>query len=91
MSVGSAVAACRGGIDDLIIDKQTALVFDADDSLSIRTVLQRLLDRHELARQLAKGAQEHLRLHHSVSRMVEGYLQVYQEASEPSESAAELS
>ncbi|MCH7919806.1 MAG: glycosyltransferase family 4 protein [Planctomycetes bacterium] len=91
MSVGAAVAACRGGIDDLIIDKQTALVFDSDDSLSIRAVLQRLLDRHELARQLAQGAQKHLRRHHSVSHMIEGYLQVYREAGEPSESAAELS
>ena len=89
MSVGAAVAACRGGVDDLIIDKQTALVFDPNDSLSIRAVLQRLLDRRELARQLARGAQAHLRRHHSVSHMVEGYLRVYQEATEPTESAAE--
>jgi len=31
MSIGAAVAACKGGVDDLIIGDKTALVFDPDD------------------------------------------------------------
>jgi glycosyltransferase involved in cell wall biosynthesis len=80
MSVGSAVAACGGGVDDLIIPDQTAVLFDADDELSIRAALQRLLDRPEFARQLARGAQEYLRENHSVSKMVGDIVKAYREA-----------
>lgn len=77
MSVGSAVAACRGGVDDLIIPDRTAVVFDAHDELSIRAALQRLLDRPEFARQLARGAQECLRDGYSVSNMVGRTVEAY--------------
>lgn len=80
MSVGSAVAACKGGVDDLIIEDQTAVVFDADDEFSIRTTLQRLFDRQEFARRLARDAQEYLRDNHTVSKMISATLQVYREA-----------
>lgn len=80
MSVGSAVAACKGGVDDLIIEDQTAVVFDPNDEFSIRTTLQRLFDRREFARQLARDAQEYLRDHHKVSNMISATLQLYREA-----------
>jgi glycosyltransferase involved in cell wall biosynthesis len=35
MSVGMAVAACRGGVDDLLVNEQTALLFEPDDELSV--------------------------------------------------------
>ena len=79
MSVGTAVAGCKGGVDDLIIEDETAVVFDPNDELSIYGSLQRLFDRQEWARQLAKGAQEYLRENHSVSRMISSVLQVYRE------------
>jgi glycosyltransferase involved in cell wall biosynthesis len=82
MSVGSAVAACKGGVDDLIIDGRTCAVFDPDDELSIYGSLQRLFDKPEYARQLAGGAQEYLRENHSVSKMVAEVLQTYQDAEE---------
>ena len=80
MSVGSAVAACTGGVDDLIIEDQTAVVFDPDDEFSIRTTLQRLFDRREFARQLARDAQQYLRDNHKVSNMISATLRVYREA-----------
>ena len=79
MSGGSAIAACKGGVDDLIIENKTAVVFDPDDELSIYKSLQQLFDRRELSRQLAKGAQEYLRQNHTVSKMIADILQIYRE------------
>lgn len=80
MSIGAAVAACKGGVDDLIIDNETAVLFDPDDELSIMHVLQRLLDRRELARKIARAAQNHLRENHSVSKMISATLEAYRRA-----------
>lgn len=82
MGVGAAVAGCKGGVDDLLIEDQTGVVFDPDDELSIYSSLQRLLDRQELARQLATSAQEHLRKNHSVSEMVSSTVQTYRNAEQ---------
>ncbi len=82
MSVGSAVAGCKGGVDDLIIEDKTAVVFDPADQLSIMGALQRLFDRRELARQLAKEAQDYLRESHTVSKMISSILQIYREAEQ---------
>lgn len=82
MSVGTAVAGCEGGVDDLIIADRTAVVFDPEDELSIRSKLQRLFDRPELARGVATRAQQYLRENHSVSSMVSSILQAYHEAQD---------
>jgi len=77
MSVGTAVAGCRGGVDDLLIEDQTAVIFDPKDELSIMRILQKLLDRREFARKIAKNAQEYVKEHHSVSSMISAYLKIY--------------
>ena len=82
MSVGVAVAGCKGGVDDLLVNKQTAEVFDSNDPVSIRVALQTLLGCHEYARTLALGAQDFLRMHYSVSRMVEKVMHTYDQATE---------
>ena len=82
MSVGSAVATCKGGVDDLIIEDRTAVVFDPNDEISIRNCLQRLFDRKEFARQLAKEAQQYVRDNHSVSNMISATLQTYHKAEQ---------
>jgi len=82
MSVGSAVATCKGGVDDLIIKDRTAVVFDPNDEISIRGTLQRLFDRKEFARQLAKEAQHYVRDNHSVSNMISATLRTYREAEQ---------
>jgi glycosyltransferase involved in cell wall biosynthesis len=79
MSVGAAVAGCTGGVDDLIIEGQTAVVFDPNDEMSIMRTLQRLLDRREIARQIARTAQQYIRENHSVSKMISEILHVYDE------------
>jgi glycosyltransferase involved in cell wall biosynthesis len=80
MSVGAAVAACKGGVDDLIIENQTAIVFDPNDELIIKSTLQTLFDRREFARKIAQGAQNHLRENHTVSKMISATLQTYYDA-----------
>jgi len=82
MSIGSAVAACKGGVDDLIIENETAVVFDPDDELSIYDSLRKLFDRPERAKKLAKAAQQHLRDNYTVSKMVSSTLQTYRKAQE---------
>ncbi|OHB77863.1 MAG: hypothetical protein A2Z25_11165 [Planctomycetes bacterium RBG_16_55_9] len=81
MSVGAAVAGCRGGVDDLIIEEQTALVFDPNDENSILRTLREFLDRRERARQMAGAALDYLRKNHSVSGMISATLQVYRGAN----------
>ncbi|MDD5459797.1 MAG: glycosyltransferase family 4 protein [Phycisphaerae bacterium] len=80
MSVGTAVAACKGGVDDIFIDDRTAIIFDPDDELSIRTALKKLLDQKDFARQLAQKAQQYIKQNHSVSAMVTKMLNVYETA-----------
>jgi len=80
MSVGMAVAACRGGVDDILIEDQTAVLFEPDDELGIYSSLQKLLDKREFAKQIARAAQSHLREHHSVSTMVASLIQTYRTA-----------
>jgi len=82
MSVGSAVAACKGGVDDLVIEDQTAVVFNHQDELTIRSSLQRLFDRKEFARQLAKKAQQYVRDNHPVSNMISAILRTYRQAQQ---------
>ena len=80
MSMASAVAACTGGVDDLITDGKTCLVFDPADELSIYNCLQKLLDRRDFARKLAKTARQYVRENHSVSKMVADILDTYRNA-----------
>jgi glycosyltransferase involved in cell wall biosynthesis len=82
MSLGTAVAACMGGIDDLIVPDQTAVVFEPQSEQSIRQVLARLLDERDFARRIARTAQEHLRASYSVSQMIEATLRTYAEAQQ---------
>jgi glycosyltransferase involved in cell wall biosynthesis len=81
MSSGTAVAACAGGVDDLIIDGQTAVVFDGNDEINIMNSLKGLLDRPEYASRLACQAKEYIRQHHKVSDMIEAIIQTYRRAS----------
>ncbi len=81
MSIGCAVAACNNGIDDLVIDNKTALVFDPKDPLSIHDTIKKLLDSREVARKIASQAQDYLRENHSVSQMITSILQIYRDAS----------
>lgn len=80
MSVGTAVAACKGGVDDLIVHEETALVFNPDDEQSVKQTLIRFLDDYDFARRLARQAQSYLRKHYSATGMVSATLELYAQA-----------
>jgi glycosyltransferase involved in cell wall biosynthesis len=80
MSIGAVVAGCKGGVDDLLIEDKTAVIFDPNDEMSIMRSLQQLLDRRELARHIAENAQQYLRENFSVSKMISATLEVYYES-----------
>jgi glycosyltransferase involved in cell wall biosynthesis len=82
MSVGNAVAACKGGAADIVLGEKTAAVFNEADETSIHDVLRNLIGNREIARKLAKSSQEYLRKKHTVSGMVSATLKVYQQAQE---------
>ncbi len=80
MSVGAAVAGCRGAVDDLIMEDKTAVVFDPKDDLSIVRSLKKLLDRREFARQIATNARQHLVENHAVGDMIGATIGAYRNA-----------
>jgi glycosyltransferase involved in cell wall biosynthesis len=84
MSLGTAVVTCKGGVDDFIIDGQTAAIFDPNDEFSLKKTIQQLLDKPEAARSLAAGAQQYLKENHTVTAMVSSILQIYSEAPDSS-------
>ena len=81
MSAGSAVAASKGGVDDLIIEDKTTLIFNPDDQLSVYNCLKRIFDMPDAARRLAESAQQHLRQNHPVSGMISATLGLYRQAA----------
>jgi glycosyltransferase involved in cell wall biosynthesis len=80
MSLGTAVVACKGGVDDFIIDGRTAAIFDPTDELGLKKTIQHLLDNPRFARRLAAGAQQYLKENHTVTAMVSSILRIYSEA-----------
>lgn len=77
MATGLAVAGCKGGTDDIIIENETAVIFDPKDELSIYSSIQKLFNDRDFARKLAQNNQNMIRKHHSVSSMVNSIIDVY--------------
>jgi glycosyltransferase involved in cell wall biosynthesis len=80
MSVGSAIAASKGGVDDLIIEDKTAFTFNPDGQINVYNCLKRIFDRPDEARRLAESAQQYLRQNHHVSGMVSATISLYRQA-----------
>jgi glycosyltransferase involved in cell wall biosynthesis len=80
MSIGAAIAGCEGGVDDLIVEDHTAVVFDPKDELSILRCLQKLLGKREFARQIALNAQEYVRANHAADNMISATIRAYRNA-----------
>ena len=80
MSVGMAVALSKDGLEETLIPGKAAEYFDPADEYSIYACLQKLLTQKDFAQSLARGAQEYMRQHHSVSRMTEEMIRIYQHA-----------
>ena len=77
MSVGMAVALSKDGLEETLIPGKAAEYFDPADEYSIYSCLQKLLTQKDYAQSLARGAQDYMRRHHSVSRMTEEMIRIY--------------
>ncbi len=77
IGAGMAIAASQDTIEDILVEDQTAVLFDRTDELAIYTTLQKLLDKKEFAKQIAQRAQRQLARGHSVSIMVETFIDIY--------------
>lgn len=77
MGTGLAIAGAPDPAGGLLQDGKTALWLEPNNELSIYTALKKLLSRPELARQLAAAAQDYVRRHHPVSRMIEQLIELY--------------
>jgi len=80
MGLGVAVVACKGGVDDLSVHEDTALLYERNSEASLRQALVRLLEDHDGARRLAASAQGYVRQRYSVGAMVSAMLDTYIEA-----------
>jgi glycosyltransferase involved in cell wall biosynthesis len=80
LSVGTAVAGYKGGVDDLIVENQTAAILDNNDQQNIYACLRRLLDNPQLAENIAVKAQDFIRKNHTVSKMVTETIDCYRRA-----------
>jgi hypothetical protein len=77
MGVGLAIAGAEDATSGLLIDGQTAALWDGKDEMSIYSCLKRLLSQRESARRLALNAQAFLQQQCGVSCMIENVLNAY--------------
>lgn len=82
MSVGLAVVGSPEKVSGLMVDGQTAALWDPQDELNIYGCLKNMLGQREKSRQLAQNAQAHLRQNNSVSHMVDKLMVTYTEAQQ---------
>ena len=80
MSIGNAVVAADGRVNDLVVDRTTALSVPFRDDGALTEALDLLLKDRAYARQLAASAQGYVRKHFLVSRMIARLAQTYRKA-----------
>lgn len=73
------VLAPTGGIEDALIDGETAVIYPPGDLPRLRERLLRIVDRPDEARQLAQAARAHVVQHHSLSKSIAAIVACYRE------------
>jgi len=79
MAAGLCIVAVEGAPYDELIPDRTAIIALPNDEASLSNRIIRLLEDRPLARELSAAAQEHVRTHNSIARMVAEYLRIYGE------------
>ncbi len=77
MGLGSLVVSCKGGVDDIVIENETAFTFEEDDELSLYSTIRDILNDKIKARKIAADAQHFVRANFSVSKMAEKLIELY--------------
>ncbi|MFH1419282.1 MAG: glycosyltransferase family 4 protein [Planctomycetota bacterium] len=77
LATGLATIVPQDTVCDGLIDQQTALLFSPGDPASLAQRIRRLLEDRAFARTIAASGQAYARTHHSISRMVAEYVELY--------------
>jgi glycosyltransferase involved in cell wall biosynthesis len=77
MAAGVPVLAAGGGAADFLRDGQTALLYARADAAELTMKLLGMLEDRAAARDLAEGALDYLRRHHSPAAMVAALADIY--------------
>ena len=80
MSVGNAAIVADGVENDLVVPDKTTLSVPFEDEKALTESLDQLLSDPQGARQLAQGAQAHLRKHFTASNMLTRLAKAYYKA-----------
>lgn len=80
MSADVAIASAENPIHDMLINDQTAYIFDPEDKIDTYNCIKEMLDTKEKTRQLAENARQYIANNHSVSQMIEKTIDVYSES-----------
>jgi len=75
------VSTSVGGIPELAIHEQTALVVPAQDANALRTALQRLLADEPLSKKLGSAARAHAAANFSYQRMLDRMEEIYRQVA----------
>jgi len=79
LAAGMAVVGVGGGASDVLIDRQTALLYEQGRLEQLVERLQHLLQDRRFARELATRALEHIRQNHQTSVMIASLGRLYRD------------
>lgn len=77
MALGLAVVAVQTSLCDHLIPEQTAVIAESPGARPLADAIERLLTNRDTARRIAAAGMEHVRNHHTVSRMARSTAEVY--------------
>jgi glycosyltransferase involved in cell wall biosynthesis len=72
------VATDVGGNSELVKDGKTGLLVPPGDAGALASAIRRLLADRTLAQEMARAAEENVRLHYSLESMVEKTISLYE-------------
>jgi len=80
MAAGRPVVASKiEGIDELVVDGKTGLLFSPGDPRSLAAALLKLITNRELARNMGDAAREHVMKSFQLKKTVQATVHLYQE------------
>ena len=83
MACGLPVVASRvAGPSEIVDDGRTGLLVEPGDAAALATAIERLVRDPDLARQLARAGQAHVRATYTAERLVERTAAVFERAVE---------
>jgi glycogen synthase len=71
------VATRRGGLPEIVIDEETGLLVDADDSAGLANAIAWLLERPQIARRMGDAARARAQAEFSFDRFANAYDELY--------------